>query len=187
MKRIFFFICPLIFSCGSGGVLENGLHNVRSGSMEVEKKVEEDFIKTFSVQYTIVKNDLSGDSKGNNELVKETGWSLKSKQPVRKDEEGNYYYRWYVNVEEYASDEGAVKAYNKTFEELSKANKYETLGRNCRYFIYGKYILSVSAACLEGRHVGEWFAQLQSCLLRDQKPEKNTAIICTCGGAIKLE
>ena|ERR1051326_1715519 len=188
MKRILFFIWPLTFACGSGGVLQNGPHNTGIGeSGEVEKTVEENFLKTFRERYDIVKNDLSDNNKDDNDLVNETGWSLKSKQPVRKSEEGNYYYRWYVDVAQYVSDDAAVKAFNRTYTEQSKVNEYESLGRNCRYFIYGKYVLSVSAACLEGRHVGEWFAQLLSCFLRDGKPEKNTTIICTCGGAIKLE
>jgi hypothetical protein len=173
----------LLSGCNSG-LLKQEKYNIPKSKVDIDKFLLENFSQ---YELTKTENDVYVSSlKSENGLTGYISYSLKSKEPVRKDETGNYYYRWSITVETFVSYKKAVSAFNQKYIELGKLNPIDDKGLNNRTIICDDKIYTLTASCLEGWHVKDWFDLLIKELLGDDKPDKNTIISCDCGGNISV-
>jgi hypothetical protein len=178
------FLLVILISGCSGDLLKHKKYNITDRKVDIDKFLLENF---SLYELTKTENDASvnslKDEKGLESLI---SYSLKSKEPVRKDNTGNYYYRWSISVEKFTSYKESVSYFNKKYKELSKLNPIDDKGLNSRTIICDNSIYTLTASCLEGWHVNEWFDLLVREILSDRKPERNTVISCDCGGSIAV-
>ncbi|MFH2095878.1 MAG: hypothetical protein ABIJ16_09255, partial [Bacteroidota bacterium] len=143
-----------------------------------------DYVQTFTEYRT---NFYENPVDSTNGMISNISWSFISINPVNRDETGNFYYRWGLFVETYDSYDNAVKAYNILIDKLGELTPEELKGSNTRNMIQDNRIYCVSAGCLEGRYVDEWFGTLTKLLLDGKEPEKNSVIVTGCGGEVEVK
>lgn len=184
IKLFVLMIAPMLLLSCNNGLLKHDRYNIPLNKVDIDKFLLDKF-KTYELTKTENDNYVNL-LKGETGLTGFVNYSLKSKEPVRKDETGNYYYRWTISTETFNTYDEAVDAFNKKYKEYSEVNSVEGKGLNSRIIICDNTIYTLSAGCLEGWHVKEWFAILLKELIGNAKPQKNTVISCDCGGNISI-
>lgn len=185
-RTILIFTLLLIVICCKNSPLSNKKYNVFKEKINIES----DFINTFSgfdINKTADDSITEQDPKYAQGLRRMIGYSFKSSKPVRKDQSGNYYYRWSLSVKIFDSYQSAVGDFNRQYDMLGNSDPVDRKGANQRMIIRDNAIFKISAGCLEGRHVGEWFEKLLTAIIGSNDPEENTILISSCGGNITLE
>lgn len=179
MKALQYMLIFLMLTSCKGGLLENKSYN----SIRTEFE-----LKNHLVLYEDGFNyEITGDTSEKRII---TSCHFVSKKPYRKDEQGNWYYRWTLCEEKFTSVKHAVNHFNEKARRLITRDADEMIankGDNTRTIICENVLYSVSASCREGWRVDEWFEKLTMDILGVKTVEQNTILETDCGGGYKIK